>query len=840
LGDAHHGEAHAAELGAALERLYRDFRPEPVIAFFRAVAPQLDPTEAGKVEAPLHADLELFNAWDKRLDELASERLVNELVEQVKANEMPKAQESAKALISSAQEPAHRVQRARQIGVVLGGLIHEKGRAQDLIRTISRHPHAYGIDAMAATDLEEEYQKSAVAAVKRERPGAALSRVELTQAIVELGRTLPNRMAIHNPKPEDGANFERALRAIIASCLLSHGNNKYHEATLLLAEFSPKEVSAAGAMAGVEQRLHGALGRTARLVASGTLATFGAHKRVFDTYFEFAKRNIGGKIGRAVAEVLGLLGNPHADGFLTASMNDRKLNVRGEAMLALGAIGDAHAQKTLLKAFESAVGVRVLEGEQRRDAITALSALGRAAGRMDATGRSNIAGHVIKALPKDDTEMAVRAALTFLRGKPDGMNPKVIDWAAAVGTASLWNIDRPELARQGAAAPLGFRQPLIDLLERLAPHALPTINRTALEQAKTWCGAYLAMGELYAKVADPSALPVLRQLLMNTFLHDTSQPKSVYTKELILDPSTDERTELTRDKVLASLVYAVNKTGGEEAEEILSGMFEQIRSGRLKQPGKETADLLMQAHMASAKRRGVSAFAKPSAVEAEPESGGAAPGAISEEDVRFLHDLEAHYLLPARRRAKKVAAMAGLAQHKVVAALPALITHLADKDPIISAAAMTALGEFGTGAVSATALGKLHVELLETMRTGDNQVRLKIGDVLVQLGPKRSPLKERLEEFSNSPGLDLPTKSILMRVTGGTPQAAKPAPQSAAAAAAAAPDGEAEAEPSPVDQFMPNKGGGPVSALDKKRAYMLARQEWIKSGKRGSEPKPPE
>src|SRR5207247_1609624 len=133
-------------------------------------------------------------------------------------------------------------------------------------------------------------------------------------------------------------------------------------------------------------------------------------------------------------------------------------------------------QRALVQALDNDLRGRVIDGEPRRDAFSIISALGRASRGMDPTSRSRLAAHVIKTLPKDDTEFLVRTVLNFFTGKLNGMDTTLLAWAAKVGVASLWNIDRPELARAGRASVLGFRQPLVELLGRLAPHVMPLIN----------------------------------------------------------------------------------------------------------------------------------------------------------------------------------------------------------------------------------------------------------------------------------------------------------------------------------------------------------------------------
>src|SRR5690606_34787873 len=149
-------------------------------------------------------------------------------------------------------------------------------------------PMKYGLDPLTVTDVEEEYAKGAVAATRRERPLTSAARQNLTDATVELGRQLPGRNVIQAPTEDDIHKFERAIRAIVRSCLLSPQYGKFNEATRLFVEFSPKEISAAGSMAGVEERLHATLGRTARLVADRVLQALGRHPRVIKPYLEFS------------------------------------------------------------------------------------------------------------------------------------------------------------------------------------------------------------------------------------------------------------------------------------------------------------------------------------------------------------------------------------------------------------------------------------------------------------------------------------------------------------------------------------------------------------------------
>jgi HEAT repeat protein len=836
LSDA---ELHA--VGDAVARQYRDFHTHPVHQFYHQLEQGLPGPAYKAVFAPVQADFEATRAWDRRLDEIASERLVNGLIDKIKANDLAGAEQAAVSLITGVPEES-RPQRARFIGNILGGLIHEKERAQTLVKGMSRNPMKFGLDPITVTDVEEEYARGAAAAAKRERPLTSAARQNLTDATVELGRQLPGRNVLHEPTDDDIHKFDRAVRAILRSCLLSPQHDKFNEATLLIVEFSPKEVSAAGAMAGVEQRLYGTLGRTARMVAERVFQSLGHHPRVINPYVEFSKANLREKIGHYCVEALGVFKNPDTVPFLKDALQDKEADARTEALFAMGAIGTEAAFDDLLKALQTSVSGRVIEGEQRREAFTIISALGRMVRQMsDANKRSRAIAQVVKILPKEDLEFPVRAVLNFFTGKQDGMDPNVLRWAAQVAVTALWSTDRPELARAGRSQPLGFRQPLIDLLGRLAPFVMGTINDTAMKYVKLYSGAYMAMGEFYTKHPDPSQVPIIRQMLFNTALHDDTK-KSEYVKQTVYDSATESQQELTKDQVIASLAYALDKIEGDEAKQAMADMFQQIQSGQLPQPGPETSAILMRAHMDKQRQSGQATMAP----GGQPGSTGqistgtgntrVEPTQVTEEDMHLIDDLKARYLMAAKRRQKKVAAMNALANRKITPAVATIVAHVDDSDPIIASAAQMALQDFAQPPVAQQSLDTLYDSVLDGIEQGMNPAKVKLGELLEKLGPRRSPLRDKISARLKQGGQDLAARAVLEKLTGDAAGGGPVHKRSTV---------EMDEEKlGAAASYMPKAGGtgagGMISDLDKKRAYMQARQEWIRGGKRGPEPKPPE
>ncbi len=853
----HHASGQISEpelqaIGEAVTRQYRDFHTHPVHEFYARLERDWPTAAYRAVYAPIQAEFEATREWDRRLDEIASERLVNGLIDKVKAKDAEGAEKAAATLITGVPEEM-RPQRARFIGNILGGLIHEKDRAHALVKSMSRNPMKFGLDPLSVTDVEEEFARGAVAAQKRERPLTSAARQNLTEATVELSRRLPGRNVLHAPTEEEIHVFDRAVRAILRSCLLSPDHDKFNEATLLIVEFSPKEVSTAGALAGVEERLYATLGRTARLIADRVFQSLGRHPRVIQPYLDFCKDHLYDKTGQYGVEVVGIFKNPDTVPFLQEALKDKNADARTEALFALGAIGTEGALNDLTQALQQNVSGRIIEGEARREAFTIISALGRLVRSIsDPAKRGRIIAQIIKILPKDDLEFPVRAVLNFFTGKQDGIDPNILRWAAQVAVTALWSTDRPELARAGRSQPLGFRQPLIDLLGRLAPFAMGTINETAAKYTKMYSGAYLAMGEFYAKNPDPSQVPVIKQMLFNTALHDDTK-KSEYVKQTVYDAATETQQELTKDQVIASLAGALDKIDSDEARQAMAEMFQQIQSGQLPPAGAETSAILMKAYIAAQRAAGkpvmapggsagggAASHATPVGTAAplmdSPADSQIAPAQVTEEDLQLIEDLQARYLMASKRRTKKVAAMNALAQRKITPALKAIISHVADSDIIIASAAQMALQDFAAPPVPRQTLDTYYDAILDAIDTAENPVKVKLGELLTKLGPQRSPLKEKIETRLSGGKLSVAATAILQKAAGpkapgGTSHGRQGVVMDEEKLGAAA-------------GYMPTAGGDKgadyVSDMDKKRAYMQARQDWIRGGKRGPEPKAPE
>src|SRR5690606_9349323 len=131
------------QIGEGAARQYREFHSHAVHQFLSIAEGKLPGLAYQHLLEPIAADMKATRQWDRRLDEMASERLINGLMERIKARDDAGAEATALALIMSVPEES-RPQRARFVGNVLGGMVNDKDHAQALVRSMSRNPMKFG------------------------------------------------------------------------------------------------------------------------------------------------------------------------------------------------------------------------------------------------------------------------------------------------------------------------------------------------------------------------------------------------------------------------------------------------------------------------------------------------------------------------------------------------------------------------------------------------------------------------------------------------------------------------------------------------------------------------
>ena len=856
---AQHPEVLSGEgaqvVAQVLIRQYGEFHGHAVEQIFAQLA-GISSGPLARIRTLLQPDVEATMAWRRRLSSLANERLGNSLVDAMKATNMPLVTQCLKALIGTGTTEEERKQRARQAGSLLGGLLAERERSGAYVRTVAAGPARFGLTPVEAMALFEEYTRSAASAYNRQRTDAAAMRLELTQTVVELSRALPGRMELREPNEGQVHTFERQVRALLRCAVCSPDHVMLPDVILVLSDFAPRSVSSTGAMAGAEQRLWMTLGRTARMTCIKVFTAVGQNTQVARLFLEYATEHAGDgtRMSRSAVESLGVLFLSNAESFLIRQLQARGGKVRMEAAYALGAIAGDKGLDALLSFLKEMMSMKVLDVDNKRLAFSIVEAVGRTLRKLEPAARNSLTERILKTVPAGETDFKVAVLTNFFWTKLDSVDSKLRDWAAKNATEMLWLPDNHLLAIRGANTPLGWRQPLVDLLIRLMPTTSSVIAQVAMENLGRYCGAYLALGELCGRAPSDDLIPLLRRMVIQIGLQsdDHHGARDAYKQETVFDPTAEAHVPLTRDAVLASVVHAVSQQKNEEAEEFLSEIYQMAQSKRLPMPGRESASILMEAHMNALKRRGASSTAALQAVGAEPPV--KKPANLS----AMLNDLSASFWFKGKRRQRRVAALAALATVGERAAVPRMIELLSDEDNVIAGAALTALTEMLKPLLKDEGGRDMLTDglLRELVMTPNSAGRDRIAGLLMYLKPEAPPLREKLERILSDGKTPQAAKlalarTVLPRISAHDEMQAQQdhEPGSASRQTSRTDDNKDAATDEQLvnlafQKYLPTKvvNGQPaaVSALDKKRAYTMARQEWIRNGKRGPEPQPPQ
>lgn len=839
--------------GNLLSRLYSEFHGSAIEMLWGRMA-TVPSGPITRIRTMIQSDVEATMNWRRRLNSLVNERLSNHLVDAMKASNMNVVSAVMQEMVNSATKEEDRKMRLRQVGALLGGLLHERERSFAFVRSVGATPERWGFKPNDAMILLNEYNAAAAqVAARRQDMEIASMNTELTQTVIELSKSLPNRMSLTEPSDEQVATFDRQMRALLRCVVCTPSHSCLPEMVMILSEFAPRNVSSTAAAAGAEQRLYMTLGRTARLTTARVFGALGKIPQLGKLFLDFAIENAseGTRIGKFAVETLGVLHIAEAEAFLIRSLQARGGRTRIEAAYALGAISGSKALDALVKFLRELLKQPVLDVEHKRLAYTVIESIGRGLRPLPPKERNGMIQRLIHVIPMTETDFKVAVLLNFFNAKIDETDKNICEWGAATATELLWLPDNSRLALRGARTQLGWRQPLVDLLIRLMPVVPEVIVKTVESNLGRYCGAYLAVAELFGRVPTPEELPVLRQMVIQLAMQSEEHhgARDMYKQETYYDASSESSLPLTKDTVLASVVYAISQQKDEAGDELLSEVFRMAQSKRLPMPGRESAALLMEAHMKVAKRKGNSDANIPEAMQSTAGKKKNDLSMIGNDVYQMIDDLSASFMFKGKRRQKRVAALVGLAQAGEVRALPRMGELLGDADSVIAGAAQTAILDLLPKiSGKANEFEMLMDSLLrELLLVKENGPRERIAFLLARMKPAQDPLRSKIE--STMMGAKTPqavklvlAHSILPIIKGADEVASE---QSSARNKATE---KTDAEPDPaletLKRFLPNRGlpgmEVEISELDKKRAYMMARQEWIRNGKRGPEPQPPQ
>jgi hypothetical protein len=173
--------------------------------------------------------------------------------------------------------------------------------------------------------------------------------------------------------------------------------------------------------------------------------------------------------------------------------------------------------------------------------------------------------------------------------------------------------------------------------------------------------------------------------------------------------------------------------------------------------------------------------------------------------------------------------MAALGQARRAEGVGVLLEGLGDKDAMIASAAHTALAQYMRPLPNETDFSDFFGAVLEKPGLLKGRLLERLLEFIRKEAPK-SPPYDRLYERQVAIAIDDGGLGHQLRAA-----VARPTP-----AGGRSEDGPAEGGASAASTGgQKATAGGALSELDRRRAYMQARRDWIAGGKAGDPPKPP-
>lgn len=815
----------AIDIAKAAAGIYREFVTKPVEEFAAAAEAGLG-EDGALVARALQRLFTLTATWTGKMREVQKERYVRELRDYVRAGRLREATQVARALSLHAATAEETGRIATLVGGGLGSLINHQPETERFLEELQRNaaalhlPPALVTDARVARDQRfAEMRKVDLGAIELEWNR------QLTQLQTDIRSALPEKNKLDEPDETVLRDVGDVFRSL-ARAPLVHGEAYFADLTQVFADFSPGTIGAIAKSAGIEDRTYNMLGFTAKKAVLLTMQDLGRNGNFTAPYLHWAQRAVESDGARPVVEVLGALRSDRSVPLLVHCAKDKRhADLRGTIYEALGTAATPDAGHFLLAELKAHA-----KHDQAPDAQrlmkAALAGLGRVvrSPRTTTEQRVDIANTVTHVVSEGNTRLAMVAAREVLAAKPDELLPTHRHYAIRALTDALWLADDTTALHQpGEREPslLGYRHGIAEGLKALVPKE-PAVFIAAVEKhLLQYGGAYLAVAEVLEKGGSPETLQLLERMLTTTLLHDDAPRAGKYSREMVYDPATRQRVELSKDKVAGALVFAIGRSGGEDGRRFLISIQHQIKSGRMQLPGEETARFLSQfsGGVVGATGDVIAASAEPTVAYPKPD-----PAELKE----LLKTLKASFFFSGaeKRRMAKIQALRRLAELDACEAVDTMCEVLGDKDELVVSATIASLSEMAMPHRSREMQDFVIDAAVKAVESADPALRNGAVKLLRELGPTRPEVRRAVaaaqreaKRPESRAALETLFRSGTVMSSSGPPPAEDPADAAQAAHAAA--------------------GAAKAAGLEAKRQYMIARQAWISGGKKGPPPEPP-
>lgn len=807
-------EAAARIAARQLAEAYRAFALHAVTGFCQGLRGAVPAERIQDLIAELGPLVERTRHWSGKLEDVTRERLVREARAGVTLDDIALAEARITALIARGASPEEKAKLIRYAVQGLGRMARDSDR---VVRLFTRLAES-GVFPADGPD----WKKGLAGAQEAARHGGfeesnhEWTRIR-TEAVVALRAHVPGRGAVGEPTPEEQTRFNEEAMAVMRAGFAG-GDDSLIDAINVLTDYCPADPPAYESVAGAEARLFLDLSPRGKLTAVRGLGAMGEYPILRARVAELARSDTGGLRTEEFATIMGGLRHSDFSPWLVARLHAAKKPSLREAILdALSRISGPEAIEILLDEFRQRMK-KASKPEFERAASQALEALSRVVRTKGAgaEARNRIISEVISLVDRRNGPLPLEAAKGLFQVKLGELDRESRVWAVRTLARSLYAVDTGRDLKSSRDNKLGFRKPLVAALTRLGREFLPELIEEASLRSTEYSGALEATAELLTKVGDESALPLLERMARTAFNARPDEIERMYLlKEKFHDAATGEMRDLNPDDVLLSILYAIEKIGGEAGLRLLLRFADEIRTGRLPTPGENSASLLMKARRNAGSLPDAPADADPSAE----------PGAdVSDEEVSEALAKAKGGIFGGGR--KQIEGLVVLGRALRVESLDVILPCLGSKDAMVQAAAETALSNFFTPVPERDRFRRIVTAIFECASDLKEPALVRLIAFVRRAFPRQKPY---VAAYRKALAAALEEGELRFRLDAALPESAPP-PKGAAAVADDGGDSEAGADD--------KAAGGHISELEKKREYLRLRREWIDGGKRGPAPEP--
>ncbi len=802
-------EAVAREVGAALRPLLQAQRTELITAYLKQLQSFVEQDAIAAIRRALDETPAAASDWGEQLLPVTQERLCRECRDAIRAKNFDLASTRARQILALKVGAQGITQRCQLLGTVLGSLENIPRDVDKLWRQVESHWREWKLtDEMRQAVLTARQTRLDSLHKRRYEGGTTEWTRQLTDAAMALRAELPRPSQLGDAEPEDVERFHIAVQGLVQAAIDSPKSIALPDAMWILVEYTPREQTKTATAAGIEQRVHGTLGPRARHAATRALARLVDFEPLRRAVLAAGKRPPFDRYMDLALDLMAALGAPEFADFALGVLRDKgKVAHHAEAVVVVGACGGEGALDLLFDVFKGVCRGKVIDGQERRLAMKTLEAMSRVIQRHDIAGprRDTLLGKMVALVPKQDTRLCLAVGTWLGAHRTADLAPKHRTWLVAQLIDGLWRPEQraatagPVTADQMRNTPLGQRQGMANFLVRLGEAALSPLHEFLMGPDANVNAAYAAAADVLGKIGNASSVPVLEQMLRNVLMVSDAQLQGTQvSREEVWDVEAGQMVALSRPPLIEAITDALQTIGTPEAIAALWNLREQVEMGQIESPGPRAAAIL---------------------TDLPPRPEGAATAshldapAAGPPIAKLMADLKrGGFLGGAKAKVKKIAALQALAQRHAPEAIGSMLDLLGDRDTMIVSAAKTALAAFNSPRAPEMAQVAFVDRVLAELENRKSKIHGQITAMMSEVDIGKEPWASRIDMLMNTD-------------PSGTLRAAIARLQRMQKS-----EGESESP----------EGEKSMGKVELKMQYLEARRAWIRGGKQGPPPEPPE